>query len=385
MSFQYTSEQESVILSGEGHGRVAAVAGSGKTTTLVTRIIGLLLQGANPERVLILMFNKKAQEDFEKRLAYQCKKFGFETVPKVQTFHSYGMTLCNAMMEEAVLPEMRFIFKEYEKDNLAKAELKKTAEIVAKQAPTGREAVKEFIEFIDLVKTDLVSPETVFERERMRSGLKHFIPAYKNFEKARKAKKVRFFSDYIRDPVKQLLKDDEARRLFSDRYDHIIVDEYQDINEVQQAMVKIIAGQRANVMVVGDADQCIYEWRGARPQYITELFEQDFNPCETYKLSYTFRNGHAISLAANSLIEHNVNRFDQFCLSGEATPQTQLKTHVARSGLHSSIINNWTQRGGELSQVAILVRLYSMAADVEFDLLGVRSLSNGGLGPLVVV
>ena len=118
-----------------------------------------------------------------------------------------------------------------------------------------------------------------------------------------------------------MLADDELAAWVADRVEHIIVDEYQDINEAQQQLLKILAGKRARVMVVGDVDQCIYEWRGARPEYITSRFQLDFPKPDNYQLSYTFRYGHQLSLAANHLIAGNRKRDQKLCISHETNWQ----------------------------------------------------------------
>src|SRR5690606_20536519 len=124
----------------------------------------------------------------------------------------------------------------------------------------------------------------------------------------------------IYDPVKMMLRQPDAQRYVSDKIDFLIVDEAQDMNGIQIALLRILAGSRAKVMLVGDEDQCIYDWRGSRPDYLTRGFEKDFRNATRYTLPHTFRFGHCLSLAASQLITRNANRNPKISISSEGTP-----------------------------------------------------------------
>jgi DNA helicase-2/ATP-dependent DNA helicase PcrA len=167
-----------------------------------------------------------------------------------------------------------------------------------------------------------------------------------------------------------MLADGELTSWVTDRVEHIIVDEYQDINEAQQQLLKILAGSRAKVMVVGDVDQCIYEWRGARPEYITTRFQVDFPNPENYQLSYTFRYGHQLSLAANHLISGNRKRDQKLCISHQATAKTTI-TCLEEQKKHPAIpvLSKWCEQGRSLREAVVLVRLFAQSVPVELALL----------------
>jgi DNA helicase-2/ATP-dependent DNA helicase PcrA len=167
-----------------------------------------------------------------------------------------------------------------------------------------------------------------------------------------------------------MLADSELAGWVTDRVDHIIVDEYQDINEAQQQLLKILAGNRARVMVVGDVDQCIYEWRGARPEYITSRFQLDFPNPDNYLLSYTFRYGHQLSLAANHLISWNRKRDQKLCISHPTTANTAI-TCLEEQKKHPAIavLAEWREQGRSLREAAVLVRLFAQSVPVELALL----------------
>lgn len=366
----FTSEQKNTILHKGHHAKVSAVAGSGKTSTMVSRAVYLMHNGVDSDDILVLMFNSKAQKEFESRITAQCKSYD-QSIPVIKTFHAYGKWLTDAMVEEGFLPYARLSVKPWELDNMAAKALRDTVARKRSKIITNKENVEDFIDFIDLVKSDIMSPIEKFKDLKLKEDHLVYVDAFQVFEKNRRQAKIRFFSDLIYDPIMKMRKKKECREMFEDNFDYIIVDEYQDVNECQQELLRVVAGSRAKMMVVGDADQCIYEWRGAKPKYITHQFEEDFSDVETYNLSYTFRNGHAVSIAANYLIRHNLDRNPQTCRSYHTTPFTDIQTHAVKpfNNKVSSIVKEWTEKGKKLKDAVVLVRLYSMSAAIEMDLL----------------
>jgi DNA helicase-2/ATP-dependent DNA helicase PcrA len=117
-------------------------------------------------------------------------------------------------------------------------------------------------------------------------------------------------------------------------------------------------------------DQCIYEWRGARPEYITTRFQVDFPNPENYQLSYTFRYGHQLSLAANHLISGNRKRDQKLCISHQTTPKTTI-TCLEEQKKHPvvPVLSRWCEQGRSLREAVVLVRLFAQSVPVELALL----------------
>ncbi|MCI5161731.1 MAG: ATP-dependent helicase, partial [Candidatus Electrothrix sp. AX5] len=227
-----------------------------------------------------------------------------------------------------------------------------------------------FLLFIGLVKTDVATPQEIFAICGFEEKLFYYTEAYKIFESLRRTSKVRFYQDLIHEPVMAMQQQQELANWVADHVDHIIVDEYQDINEVQQQLLVHIAGQRAQVMVVGDVDQCIYEWRGAKPEYIVSRFARDFPRPTTYTLSYSFRYGHRLALAANHLISNNRLRDRKLCLAWPGNPDTRI-TCLPEVEPHPvvGIITDWQKANRRLDEAAVLVRIYAQSVPVELALL----------------
>lgn len=371
-----TGEQMRVVRHEGGHAVIGAVPGSGKSTTLVHRIVHLVQNGVPVDDLLVMMFNKTAQEDFRRRLFRQLKKRANDV--KVKTFHSFGLELLNRFIDEQLLPPAKLLVHDWEVANLAREALAYANSLVAdeERVDIDNEIVAELLGLIDLAKSNLYEAED----PRIEVPSKVHRHAFRAFEELRKERELRTFADLIFDPTKLLVAGsgpahERALRIAANRHKHIILDEYQDINESQQALVKAIAGTTAKVMAVGDEDQCIYAWRGARPEYMTERFEGDFPGATRYKLSRTFRFGHCISLAANHLITHNLQRTDKLCVTGGPyTPWTTigLRTHLSKDSSGAPVmdaVNEWMARGRKASEIAILVREYAHTLPVEVALL----------------
>lgn len=367
---QFTSEQHNIIQHSNGHARVRAVAGSGKTTTMVERIAHLLEQGVESSAIMVLMFNKSARDAFEVKLRARLQSTPLKA-PEIRTFHSLGLRLVESFVRRGALTPMRLVTEEHVREALAR----KIGQYILKEIDDGwslKEDLEEFLGFIDLVKANRQEPRQLARDISLPSRFSSFVEGYNLFEEERLEKKIRFYSDLIVDPLVRLEGDEELKSWVSNRVDYIIVDEYQDINECQQELLKAVAGTRAQVMVVGDGDQCIYEWRGAKPEYITSRFAEDFLSPTDYALSVTFRYGDSLCLAANHLIANNTDDNRSMCRAHVANPHTQIVAHETTKGKKSpvvEIVKEWQLQGRKLTEMAVLVRLYAMSVPMELAFL----------------
>lgn len=364
-----SSEQQAVIEHGAGHAVVSAVAGSGKTYTLIERISHLLDRGSDPARILVLMFNKSARDDFARRLA---QRLPDRAAPEVFTFHSFGLRLCSRLERSGVLEPARLLTDSSLCHQIARPILHalNAAKAEDSQVDLSPEFVTAFLDALDLLKGALYEPGTPCDAA---SGMRSlFLDAYPIFERTRIEAGVRLFADLITDPVRLALARADVAASLGNRYEHIIVDEFQDVNEAQVALVRLLAGSKAEVMVVGDEDQTIYTWRGARPNWMITDFERAFAPTTRYQLSQTFRYGHCLSLMANFCIGSNTKRTDKHCISG--TDQvTDVAVRLFKPGEGGGPVvvdelRNWTKAGRQLEDAVVLVREYANAVDVEIAL-----------------
>ncbi len=367
--------QKRIIAHGEGHAKVLAAAGSGKTTTMVSRVNKLVANGAQPQRVLSLMFNKDARDSYRDKLLTSHAK---STCPPVFTFHGFGSALLKELVRGENTPQCRLETNEY-------LHYKFTLSVLTPLLATTkakRRVTLEFMLYVDLIKNSLGTPNQVFAAYNFAPRCQFFIDAYHTYETQRLEKGIWFFSDLIYTPINLIRQDEHLKRQFGGRYEQIIVDEFQDISEIQMAMVQILAGDRASVMAVGDDDQCIYAWRGAKPHYLISTFEEIFPNPSQFELPTTFRYGHQVALAAAYLIKNNGDRSDKLGFSAPFVMPTSLSLDLEEVGQSSVVrqVSQWKEQGRQFNEIAVLVRSYSHCVTTELAFLhaGIPYFIEGG-------
>ncbi|MBR9872012.1 MAG: ATP-dependent helicase [Gammaproteobacteria bacterium] len=366
-----TDEQRNIITAGYEHSVITAVAGSGKTSTLAWRIRYLLAQGHDPNRMLVLMFNRSARVDFERKLQQVCDQSGLAP-PEIRTYHAMGYRLYKRFVREGYLPG-------FSDKILTEQEIGYQAWMLTRRlAPEDladeiRRNKKDYVEtatgFIDLVKTCLSPAEIVFEELGYSDKHKYLIDLFHSFEQWRKSQGRISYADMIYEPVMAIHQNPPLQRLVGNKMDLILVDEYQDTNEIQHLLLRYVAGDRARVTVVGDPDQTIYEFRGAKPEFILRRFSDEFESPLEQTLSYTFRYGHQVALLANHLICHNTGRKDVLCHSHPSTPATRAELHRAENDGDEVLKILQSHSPEENNQTAVLFRVWSQSVPIELKLL----------------
>lgn len=371
----YTADQQAVIDHQGGHAIVGAVAGSGKTHTMVRRVTRLIELGVDPRRILVLMFNKSAQEEFRRRLSLACGNAGLP-MAEVQTFHGFGLRLCKRLIEAGLLAGADLRTDGYEIRKFAREVLQQinADNSEDEQLDLNFDVVTEFLDTVDVLKGEIYPCADERWADFVKGVDKRFLRAFHLFEDLRFERGIRHFSDLIYDPVFEALNNPAIARYIGGRYDHLVIDEFQDINEAQMTLVRMIAGNRAAVMAVGDDDQTIYKWRGAKPDYMTRLFVKEFPAATRYTLPHTFRYGHNLSLLANFVITKNQNRTDKICVSG-TDRHTAIDVLLVANSPGAEVarcIADWTKAGRRYDEVAVLVREYAHSISTEVALLQQR-------------
>lgn len=363
-----SEEQQAIVVHPvDKHAVVLAVAGSGKSTTMAERIAYLIeAKRVDPAHLIAVMFNKAASLELAAKLE---GRLGKRNAPQSVTYHRLGTLTLNRLLKANLAPAWEFDASPTKANYFATHVIEDACKRYGHKYP--RLVADVFLGFIDRVKGDLLSPEEVWREGEWDGKFQWFIEMYAVYEKVRTKRQKRFFSDLIYDPVKIMLDNTKAAQVIANRYAHIVVDEYQDICESQQSLVRFVAGDKARVMVVGDDDQTIYTWRGAKPSYILRDFQRDFPGATVYHLTRTWRYGHALSCAANYVITGNTDRADKLCISGEHAPATDIS--IEWEGAHGAklleIVSKWLAGGGKRAEIAVLVRAYSKSAFSQFALL----------------
>lgn len=373
-----TLEQQNIINHESGHARVTAGAGTGKSTTMVKRIKRLIEGGCPPSRVRVLMFNTSASDEFSAKLKTSLETTDFKKLPRTTTFHGGGTQLINILLKDTpLITDAKLDASEYSHKQFIRHVIDPFTQ-VDKKRPSGPAVYEDFATYVDFVKTSLsinhvdAFKKTTFDEKKYG----WFVKAYEQYEERRHNLKKRFFSDLIYDPMMVIRSNQKAkdRVLKFCGYDHVLVDEYQDINEIQQDMVGLFSSKPScSVMVVGDADQTIYGFRGARPEYIVKEFQEMYAGSVDFTLSETFRHGHALSSIAQQVIGNNENRVDILSTSSPAAPDTQVSFEVKsfEKPNTSENIKRWCEAdpSNSINDIAILLRTFSSSVAIELELL----------------
>lgn len=365
-----TSHQQQVVAHNQGHARVVAVAGAGKTTTLTHFIGARLAEGVSSRRMLVLMYNVSARKDFENKLKNLLPQ---QALPQVRTFHSLGLKIYNSLIGQGLLPP-------YQDKPLSNGEmepiiwrmLQQLADTDTRQDILSQKKkwVEPALTFIELVKADVLPPEVIFESLDLPAKCKIFIPLFAAFEQWRKANQRISYDDMLYEPVQIFLNNPRAAQQFGGHMQWILVDEYQDINAIQQKLLDYLHAGRGNVMVIGDPDQTIYEFRGSKPEFIVSEFDQKMQQVTVYTLPHTFRYGNGLSLLANHLISHNKEREEILCLSHSSTPNTQVHYQPVlkeSQAILELIKKESLQR--PYDEIAVINRIWALCAPIELALL----------------
>ncbi len=362
-----TSEQLQVIHHPIGeHARVLAVAGSGKSITLAYRIKHLIQdQRAPPGSIRVLMFNKLARKQFRKHL----EQVGLPDVlqPEVHTFHSFSYKVIRKMTNSGVLPELLQFWIGDKKELILLTIKRAIANLEQeKRIPEGIVKPEAALSHISLWKSALLPPE--------RAGC-HTLPlmplVYEEFERLRLEKCALTFDDFIPLAMELLEGNPYANHQWCHGVRHILVDEYQDINFGQQRLIEVLAGGKADVMVVGDDDQTIYEWRGARPDYIINNFTMVFDnkPVMDYTLSRSFRFGPGIAQPTAKLIAMNTHRVKKPLVAHQSTKHSFIQVYgggfVATKELVEQVLALTRVDGTPPEEIIVLARLFAQLGSLE--------------------
>jgi len=287
---------------------IVAGAGAGKTKTIVHRIAHLIEEGIPASSILAVTFTNKAAGEMRDRVRSLLtgKRGG---LPLVATFHSLGVRLLREFHEEAGVPKNFSIWDRDDSLRAVKAELKRldTEEWTPRQilGAISREkgGGKKLTEYRERAST---------RREQAVAQI------WERYEQALKSEDSLDFDDLLVRTLSLLQESSKTLSLLQNRWRYIIVDEYQDTSGVQYELMKLLSGERGNMCVVGDLDQCIYTWRQAEIENLLS-FERVFPNVKVVRLEQNYRSTRTIIAAANAVIEKNTNRIPKTLFSENET------------------------------------------------------------------
>ncbi len=270
---------------------ILAGAGSGKTKTITTRLAYLIKNGIPPSNTLTLTFTNKAALEMRNRALAMIEKALYP--PLLCTFHKFGLLFLKFYIQRLGRKNSFVIIDTNDKKRILKN--------INEDLPTSTIASE-----ISKYKNSLITPKEAIKRAQ-QPLYKKIAQIYQKYEEYTIENNLVDFDDLLSLTYKILSENEDIKEEISQRYQFIMVDEYQDTNELQYKILKTIAAPQNNLCVVVDDDQSIYGWRGANVKNILE-FKNQFPNVKIIKLEYNYRSTNKILQAANNLIEHNRNR-----------------------------------------------------------------------------
>ncbi|MCH5313497.1 MAG: UvrD-helicase domain-containing protein [Helicobacter sp.] len=349
------SAQKEAVTHFEGAMLILAGAGSGKTKTITTRLAYLIDEaGIPPENTLTLTFTNKAAGEMRER-ALSLLSHTLNAPPLLCTFHKFGLRFLRLYI--GVLGrESNFIVL----DSDDKRAIVKT--LCNKKLPPA-----ECDYYISSMKNAALSPEES-QSYAHNEELKLMNKIYGEYEHYLASKNLLDFDDLLYLTYKILHKEQDIAWKTSEKYKYIMVDEYQDTNEIQDKILKLLCIEHHNLCVVGDDDQSIYGWRGADVRNILN-FPQAFDNVKVVKLEENYRSSEQILNAANALISHNQNRLGKNLKStrgkGAEVKRVENENESKEAEFLAKDIASLLAEGVNPSEIAILFRLNALSRSIE--------------------
>jgi DNA helicase-2/ATP-dependent DNA helicase PcrA len=342
---------------------VLAGAGTGKTRVVTYRIARLIKRRTRPERILAVTFTNKAAREMQQRAA---ELIGRRTKqkPEISTFHSLCVRVLRRQIRRLGYPDTFAIYDRSDQESLARGVLREI------KVPSTALRPGDLLNLIGRWKTASIRPDraartAATDREHLASA------AYRRYQKSLKAAGAVDFDDLLLLTEELFRRFPDVRRQEAARFDHVLVDEYQDTNASQYRIVKALAGEHRNLCVVGDDDQSIYGWRGAEVTHILS-FQKDWPDAKVVRLETNYRSTREILAWANRLIVFNRHRHSKVLRAtrrGQEPQILQLKDEELEAetvvGRIRSQIDEKRRRAGDF---AILFRTNEQPRAFEMEL-----------------
>ena len=368
-------EQLEAVEHTEGPLLILAGAGSGKTMAMTHRIANIIEKGTDPYNILAVTFTNKAAAEMRQRV----EKLTPDTRGLwIMTFHAMCLRILRYHAEVLGYKKGFTIYDESDKKSLIKRIIKKL-NINDKNYP-----VSLIMNTISKCKEAEEDPEKYYELNSGDFRAETIYNIYREYMDELISNNAMDFDDLLLNGVKLLEKDESVLKFYQDRFKYVMVDEYQDTNFLQYKLVKYLSGGYDNLCVVGDDDQCIYQWRGADIRNILD-FEKDFPSVKTIRLEQNYRSDGNILSLANSIIKNNSRRKKKKLWTEKSDGAKIEYKRCGDEKLEAYYIGTEIERlkkeGTDFSDIAILYRknAQSRAFEEKFSFRGIPYRVVGGM------
>ena len=361
------SAQKEAVETLEGPLLILAGAGSGKTKTLTHRIANLITHGVLPSHILAVTFTNKAAKEMRDRLFKMLhpdvdgeppRNF----MPYMGTFHGIAVRI---LREEADAMGLDHNFTIYDADDQISLVRRVIKEL--KLSDNKNLKPKTVHSIISSEKNQGSGPEEYAARA-IYPNQKHIAKIFAKYEKEKEQAQALDFDDLLLKELELLKRFPEIRKKWQKRFEHILIDEYQDTNSVQYNIVKLLVNEKQNICVVGDDWQSIYSWRGADFTNILN-FEKDFPGAKVIKLEQNYRSSGNILEASQKIINNNKVRTDKMLFTeaekGEPIDIESLRDEDDEANFVARQIMRLKREYGDFSDFAVLYRTNAQSYSFE--------------------
>ncbi|DAB32886.1 MAG: ATP-dependent helicase UvrD/PcrA [Sulfurospirillum sp.] len=349
---QLNEAQKEAVQSIDGPLLILAGAGSGKTKTITSRLAYLLANGIPPSSTLTLTFTNKAATEMRDRALSLIEDVSHP--PLLCTFHKFGLLFLKFNIDRLGRKNNFVVIDTDDKKRILKS--------FGSDLPISLVASE-----ISRYKNSLITPNMAFEKAEQES-YKKIASLYEKYENYLVDNNLVDFDDLLVLPYKILDQNEDLATQISQRYQYIMVDEYQDTNDLQYKLLQKLCTTHSNICVVGDDDQSIYGWRGANIKNILD-FKECFENVKIVKLEDNYRSTSKILKAANELIEHNRGRLGKVLNSTKGEGKDIEIVESADENHESTIIAKRVKalidKGVSPRNIAVLYRINALSRSLE--------------------
>ena len=337
---------------------VLAGPGSGKTAVITRRVLELIKKGVAPGNILVITFTKAAATEMQERFEGLQKKDGQATQGRVNfgTFHAvffkilkyaYHLDASNIIREEASTQLLSDIIRKLDME-----------------LEDEREFIDAIRAEISKIKTERIDISTYYS---MNCPEEQFQQIYREYTKKMQQQRLIDFDDILLYTYELLVQRKDILKVWQEKYKYILIDEFQDINRIQYDIIRMLALPQNNLFIVGDDDQSIYQFRGAKPEIMLN-FPKDYKSTKQVLLNYNYRSQEAVVKNALRLISHNEKRFPKEILATKAaTVPVVTERFPTQEEEGERIIENlrwYHAKGIPYEEMAILFRTNTQARNV---------------------
>lgn len=365
MNLDYLNDrQKEAVLYGDGPLLILAGAGSGKTSVLTKRVAYLIKErNVSPKNIVAITFTNKAAKEMKERIIKEVGKEGYDI--QISTFHSFGLRIIKENYEKLGYEKNFTIIDSDDSLTVVKKILKEMG------IDSTRFNPKFIKNQISSCKNEMVTPEKY--KNLVNDELSDITyKVYKKYQDTLLRNNSLDFDDLLIKPIELFNKYKEVLENYQELFKYVFIDEYQDTNEAQYILSKMISAKYKNICVVGDDAQSIYSWRGANFKNILN-FEKDYKNAKVILLEQNYRSTKTILNAANSVIKNNINKKDKNLWTdnslGEKIKYVRTNDEKDEASYVTREIRNLVNNGVSLDDIAVLYRTNAQSRTIEEEFL----------------